>query len=81
MQGKVAYTALFVSHRCGAPPVNRLGPAIRLRASSRRNIAWPSHCSITAEPSRWFDRLEVGEIEFDNRTQGLGRCAVLLIIG
>ena len=41
----------------------------------------PSFCSIAAE-ARWrFDRLEFGEIEFDNRPQGLGRGTTLLIVG
>src|ERR1035437_3227353 len=41
----------------------------------------PSRCSITAKTPWRFDRLEFGEIEIDNRPQGLGRGAVLLIVG
>src|ERR1039458_9191647 len=40
-----------------------------------------SRCSITAKPPWRFDRLEFREIEIDNRPQGLGRGAVLLIVG
>src|SRR5665213_1055927 len=40
----------------------------------------PSRCSITSKAPRRLDRLEFGEIEFDNRPQGLGECAVLLVV-
>src|SRR6516165_432526 len=40
----------------------------------------PSRCSITPEAPRRFDCLEFGEIEFDNRPQGVGERAVLLIV-
>jgi len=77
---KVAFSALLCriaawSRRLAAGTHNLL------RASSRPNVVGPSRCSITAAPPRRLDRLEVGDIEFDNRTQGLTGSAVLLIIG
>jgi hypothetical protein len=39
----------------------------------------PSSCSITPKTSWRFDRLEFGEIEFDNCPQGLGKRTVLLV--
>jgi hypothetical protein len=39
-----------------------------------------SRCSITAEAALRLDRLKLGEIEFDNRPQGIGERAVLLIV-
>jgi hypothetical protein len=50
------------------------------RASSRPMPYGPSRCSITAEAARRFDRLKLGEIEFDNRSQGVGEITVLLIV-
>src|ERR1019366_5986785 len=40
----------------------------------------PSRCSITAEAPWRFDRLKLGEIEFDNRPQGLRERTILLIV-
>jgi hypothetical protein len=40
----------------------------------------PSHCSITPEAPRRLDRLEFGEIEFDNRPQSVGERTVLLVV-
>src|ERR1019366_9099434 len=40
----------------------------------------PSRCSITAEAARWLDRLKLGEIEIDNRPQGLRESTVLLVV-
>ena len=40
----------------------------------------PSRCSITPEAPWRIDRLKLGEIEFNNRPQGLGERAVLLVI-
>jgi hypothetical protein len=40
----------------------------------------PSRCSITAEPARRYDRLQFGEIEIDNRQQGLSCGTVSLVI-
>src|ERR1700676_2565203 len=48
-----------------------------------RASSWPmphgrSRCSITAEAPWRLDRLKFGEIEFNNRPQGLGERTVLL---
>jgi hypothetical protein len=40
----------------------------------------PSHCSITPEAPWRFNRLEFGQIEFDNRPQGVGERTVLLVV-
>ena len=40
----------------------------------------PSRCSITSKSPRRFDRLEFRKVEIDNRPQGLGQRAVLLIV-
>src|SRR5208283_4355206 len=40
----------------------------------------PSRCSITAETAWRFDRLKLAEIKLDNRLQGLGHSAVLLVV-
>jgi hypothetical protein len=51
------------------------------RASSWPMPSGPSRCSITTEAPRRFDRLEFGEIEFDNRAQRVGERTVLLVVG
>ena len=40
----------------------------------------PSHCSITSEAPWRFDRLKLGQIEFNNRAQRLGERTFLLIV-
>jgi hypothetical protein len=48
-------------------------------------LSWPmpvrsSRWSITPETTRWFDRLKLAEIKLNNRLQGLGQSAVLLVL-
>lgn len=40
----------------------------------------PSHCSITSEAPGRLDRPSLGEIEFNNRPQGLGERTVSLVL-
>src|SRR5258708_1815571 len=40
----------------------------------------PSRCSITAEAPWRLDRLKLGEIEFNDRSQGLFERTVLLVV-
>jgi hypothetical protein len=40
----------------------------------------PSRCAITSEAPWRLDRLKLGEIEFNNRSQGLGERTVLLVV-
>ena len=41
----------------------------------------PSGCSIPAEAAWWFDRQQLGEVEFDDRSQSFRHDAVLLVVG
>src|SRR5271163_1212359 len=50
------------------------------RASSWPMPHGPSRCSITPEAPRLLDRLEFGEIEFDNRPQSVGEHTVVLVV-
>src|SRR5258707_6928865 len=51
------------------------------RASSWPTMSGPSRCSVAAKATWRLNRLELAEIEFDDRAQGFGHRAVLLIIG